>query len=293
MNPIEPEHVYDLVKDGEPSISPDGAWLAYSRAVIDRKSMKERSKLILASIPGGEHRPLTQGDSDTAPRFSPDGRRIAFVRPDERGRKQLWIIPLDFGEARRITDVDGGVTDHAWSPDGARLAFVSDVRPEESTSEEPGPDVKVVRRIRYRSDAGGWRGDRFRHVFVVDVESGDARQVTSGEGDHAAPAWSPDGARIAYVSDAVEGRDTSWMAGGLRRVRGRGRAGAMGAGRVLLQPEPPVGRGGMVARRREAGHNRHGRPRAGRPEAVLPLRRGWRRRPQADRRRPLAGAARA
>ena len=213
MNPIEPEHVYELVKVGEPSLSPDGAWLAYSRAVIDRKSMKERSHLVLASIPDGEHRPLTQGSSDTAPRFSPDGTQVAFVRPDERGRKQLWVIPLDFGEARRVTGVEGGVGDIAWSPDGGRIAFVSDVKPEEGAASEAGPEVKVVRRIRYRIDAGGWRGDAFRHVFVVDVESGAVRQVTSGEGEDAAPVWSPDGTRIAYVSDAIEGRDTSWLAG--------------------------------------------------------------------------------
>ena len=213
MNPIEPEHVYELVKVGEPSISPDGAWLAYSRAAIDRKSMKERSQLMLASIPDGEHRALTQGASDTAPRFSPDGSQIAFIRPDERGRKQLWVIPLDFGEARRVTGVEGGVGDIAWSPDSGLIAFVSDVKPEEAASPEAGPEVKVVRRIRYRSDAGGWRGDRFRHVFVVDTASGDVCQVTEGEGEDAAPVWSPDGTRIAYVSDAIEGRDTSWLAG--------------------------------------------------------------------------------
>ncbi len=213
MKPIEPEHVYELVRVGEPSMSPDGAWLAYSKAEIDRKSMKERPHLVLASLPDGEHRELTQGDSDTAPRFSPDGSRIAFVRPDERGRKQLWVIPLDFGEARRVTDVEGGVGDIAWSPDGTRIAFVSDVKPEEEAADEPGPEAKVVRRIRYRTDAGGWRGDTFRQVFVVDIESCDIRRVTEGEGEHAAPSWSPDGTRIAYVSDAVEGRDTSWNAG--------------------------------------------------------------------------------
>ena len=217
MNPISPEHVYDLVKVGDPSISPDGTRLAYASSVIDRELMKERSQVMMASIPDGEHRALTQGSSDTAPRFSPDGGQVAFVRPDERGRKQLWIIPLDFGEARRLTDVDGGVGDIAWSPDGGRIAFVSDVAPAYDAKLEAGrdrgPDVRVVRRIRYRSDTGGWRGDRFRHVFVVDAVSGAVRQVTAGEGDDAAPAWSPDGARIAYVSDAVEGRDSSWMAG--------------------------------------------------------------------------------
>ena len=213
MDPIEPEHVYELVKVGEPSISPDSAWLAYSRSVIDRKSMKERSQIMLASIPDGEHRALTQGGSDTAPRFSPDGRQIAFVRPDDRGRKQLWVIPLDFGEARRLTDVDGGTGDHAWSADGGRIVFVSDVVPGDEAGPVKGPEVRVVRRIRYRSDGGGWRGDRFRHVFVVDTASGDVQQVTSGEGEHAAPAWSPDGTQIAYVSDAIEGRDFSWMAG--------------------------------------------------------------------------------
>ncbi len=213
MRPIEPDHVYDLVRVGEPSISPDGAWLAYSSSAIDRKSMKERSLLMLASIPDGEHRALTQGDSDSAPRFSPDGSQVAFIRPDERGRKQIWVISLDFGEARRVTEVEGGVGDIAWSPDGDRIAFVSDVKPAEHAGSEAGPEVRVVRRIRYRSDGGGWRGDTFRQVFVVDTASGKARQLTSGEGEHAAPAWSPDGTRIAYVSDAVEGRDVSWQSG--------------------------------------------------------------------------------
>lgn len=208
--PIPPDLVYDLVGVSSPSLSPDGGSLAFARSHVDKTSMEGRSAVFVADLAGGGGcARFTAGDNDSSPRFSPDGKRVAFVRPDERGRAQIWVIPADGGEARRLTDVPGGVSDMAWSPDSSALAFASDVDPERAPDcHDPKiPRVKIARRIRYRADGLGWRGDAFRHVFVADAESGETRQITDGEGDDSAPAWSPDGGRIAFISDRRADRE--------------------------------------------------------------------------------------
>ena len=98
-----------------------------------------------------------------------------------------------------------------WSPDGSRIAFASDVDPDRPPDAEKSsePRVSVVRRIRYRFDTQGWRGNAHTHLFVVDVESGETRQLTDGDWDDHMPAWSPDGERIAFVSDRSEDRDVT------------------------------------------------------------------------------------
>ena len=149
---------------------------------------------------------LTDGASDTAPVI--DGGRVLFLRPDDRGKKQVWTIPLDGGEPQCVTNLAGGVEEFALSPHGDRIAAVSSVDPDAPDDEDSGlPRVRVVRRVRYRHDYRGFTGDAFRQMFVVDVESGSARQVTDGEGDNWSPVWSPDGKSLAFISDDIEGRD--------------------------------------------------------------------------------------
>ena len=102
-SPITPDVVYQLTTVADPAISPDGACLAFTRSSVDRESGESRSQVLLMALPDDEPRPFTAGPKDGAPRFSPDGATIAFLRPDAKGRRQVWIIPANGGEARRLT----------------------------------------------------------------------------------------------------------------------------------------------------------------------------------------------
>ena len=214
--PIAPDLVYHLTLPSSPSLSPDAARVVFVRSKVDREAMRSTSHLVLLQLADGHVVPFTQGPNDTSPRFSPDGLTIAFLRsvekgrPDAKERPQLWLIPVAGGEARQLTRVPGGVGEFAWSPDSQALAFVSEVdpdRPPEGHDPVKDPRVRVVRRIRYRADTLGRLGDAHRHLFVVDILDTEVRQLTFGDGEDMGPVWSPDGSRIAYVSDRRTDRD--------------------------------------------------------------------------------------
>ena len=211
-SPIGSELAYEIVGVSDPAISPDGERIAFVRSWVEGESGKaeSRSQIMVVSASGGDPEAFTAGPGDGMPVFSPDGSTIAFLRRDDKKRRQIWVIPTTGGEARRLCEMDRGVSSLVWSPDSSGLAVVADVDPEapsKGDEDDDAPSVRVARRIRYRADGGGWRGDAFHQLFVVDATSGETQQLTSGEGEHWSPAWSPDGTRVAYVSDAVEGRD--------------------------------------------------------------------------------------
>ena len=221
-NPIGPDLFRQLQTAGDPSVSPDGSRCAYVLSWIDEATSEGRSRIyqVATGEPTGseipEPRPFTRGDADAHPRFSPDGSRLAFLRPAASAAdapRQVWTMSADGGEAGQLTNIASGVREFAWSPDSSRLALVSDVCPGEPEESEPGqsdqPKVREVRRIRYRHDAIGWRGDCHFHLFVADADSGAAVQLTDGDWDDTSPAWSPDGGRIAFLSGRSDARDVT------------------------------------------------------------------------------------
>ena len=210
-NPITPDIIYQLTSYASPTISSQGTLLAFAQSRVNKDSMKTNSRVILTSLDEGTTRAFTQGPKDSAPQFSPDGNTLAFLRPDDKGRAQIWTISIDGGEATQATNAEGGVAEFSWSPNSDAIAFASDVDPDRAPDDHDyakDPRVRIVRRITYRADNLGWRGDMYRQLFVVNLADGATRSLTSGAYDNGSPRWSPDGQSIAFVSARRADRET-------------------------------------------------------------------------------------
>ncbi len=210
-SPITAEIIYELTSYSSPTLSPQGSLLAFAQSRVDRNSMQSRSSIMLASLDEGMTRTFTQGPKDSAPQFSPDGKTLAFLRPDDKGRAQIWTISLDGGEAAQATSAEGGVAEFSWSPNSDALAYGSDVDPDRAPDDHDygkDPRVRIVRRITYRADNLGWRGDMYRQLFVVNLADNSTRALTNGKYDNGSPRWSPDGRSIAFVSARRPDRET-------------------------------------------------------------------------------------
>lgn len=199
-----PDDVYELTGVADPRISPDGRTVAFVTWSLDREANDYRQSIWLVAADGsGEARQFTAGTKhDVEPRWSPDGRRLAFASDRDRDAKQLYVISAEGGEARRLTDRAESVGELAWSPDGTQIAFSS--RERDPAYEEEDDRRRAPRRftrLQFKLDNEGWTGDRRRHLFVVPADgSAEPVQVTDGDFEDHGPAWSPDGSRIAFVS---------------------------------------------------------------------------------------------
>ena len=191
------EDLYRIRMASDPRVSPDGRRVAYVVTEADRETDRNRSRVwVVEAVGDAESVPLTSGPADSQPRWSPDGRWLAFVsKRSGHDRAQLWLLPTAGGEPRRLTELEGGASSPTWSPDGTSIAFLSFCRAEGEDAEPNAPFV--VRRLGWKADGAGWLRRR-PQIFVADLD-GAVRQITSGDGSAGPPVWSPDGSRLAFA----------------------------------------------------------------------------------------------
>jgi dipeptidyl aminopeptidase/acylaminoacyl peptidase len=225
--PTEPRRLavddyFRLREVDDPRISPEGEWIAYRVTTRDLEEDESNGRLWMAPTNGGRPVPLTaEGSSASRPRWSPDGKYLAFRSARDEGKIQVWTLFRQGGEAVQLTDTAQDVKAFEWSPDGKRMVIVlQDPTPQEleekeradsgKEKEEKTPPPWVVDRRQFKQDYVGYLDRRRTHLYLLDVETKELTQITSGDFDDTQPVWSPDGKRIAFVSNRTADPDANY-----------------------------------------------------------------------------------
>lgn len=207
---------------GDPQVSPDGRWVAFTVTTIDKAQNTRNTDIWLVPTAGGEPRQLTTHPAaDARPRWSPDGRKLAFISTRD-GTSQIWVMDVTGGEPERLTRFPTGASGVLWSPDGRHLAFTAEVYPdcpdeacnhqrEQERARSPVKARLYIRLLYRHWDT--WKDGKRRHLFVIPAAGGTARDLTPG--DHDVPpfslggpddyAFSPDGSELCFARK--DGRD--------------------------------------------------------------------------------------
>ena len=203
---LAPDDFYRALDVSDPQVSPDGLWVAYVVTANEREADEARSAVWMVSWDGSQRLALTAAADGTGkPKWSPDGRYLAFVAtPAGSDKAQIMLLDRRGGDARQVTSGSGDVGDYAWAPDGKRLAFTME---EGDAGKTPKPIV--IEAVRFKDDTDGYFGQgHTRHLYLLDVESRHVDALTADPAfNESLPSWSADGRHIAFIRTREKGPD--------------------------------------------------------------------------------------
>jgi len=222
--PIVIDDIFQIRDVHEPQLSPDAKWLAYTVGTGQLKDDSTKQRIWMLAIPDGsspsEPIALTSEDASSShPRWSPDGKYLAFLSARHDGKTQVWRLNRLGGEAEKLTDTAQDVDDFLWSPDGHRMALIlrdptseeldeaknknkdDDDTDDDSDKKKKADKPWVIDRLQFKEDVHGYLDRRRTHIYVFDLAAKSLKQITGGDFDDSEPAWSPDGKQIAFTSN--------------------------------------------------------------------------------------------
>lgn len=208
--------VFELEYASDPQISPDGDYVVYRRMGFDIMNDKSIGNLWILNIEENSHRKLTSREvSESSPRWSPSGDRIAFLSTTKEG-SEIFVYWVKTGEIAKISQLEGSPSSLTWSPNGSTLAFSNKVEeaapilvkmPKKPEGANWTKSPRITNRLKHEADGSGYISPGFHQIFIIPSEGGSVRQLTSNNFNHRGSlSWSPNGNEIYFSAN----RNDDW-----------------------------------------------------------------------------------